>query len=154
MAQTHVADCARCQALVGVMARTEAAVPQPEPQRTPRRWLAWAVPLTAAATALVIWTIVPRNPATTQPVATPAARTASPAASQTEIVVSPEIIPEKEEAAAEKKPAAPAAPAPPAAPAESRDQLAERVAAPSDVAAPQQDARKDVAAPARARAQA
>lgn len=139
MAQTHVADCARCQALVGAMARTEAAVPQLEPQRTPRRWLAWAVPLTAAATALVIWTIVPRNPVTTQPVATEAARTASPAASQTEIVVSPEIIPEKEEAAAEKKPAA-AAPPPPA---QARDQLAER-----EAIAPQQEARKDAAAAA------
>ena len=58
VAQSHVADCARCQALVGAMARTDAVVRQPEP--VSRRWLAWLVPLTAAAAAVVVWTAVPR----------------------------------------------------------------------------------------------
>src|SRR5207248_5813857 len=122
MGETHVADGARCQALVGAMARTEAAVPPPEPQRATRRWLAWAVPLTAAAAAIVIWAVVPGNTNAPQPIATETARTTLPAASQPEIVVSPEVIPEKEEAPAEKKPASP----PPTAAA--RDQLAESVA--------------------------
>ena len=37
VAQSHVADCVRCQALVGTLARTAAIVPAPEPPR--RRWL-------------------------------------------------------------------------------------------------------------------
>ena len=61
MAQSHVADCARCQSLVGAMARTNAVVPQPEPERAARRWLAWLVPLTAAAAAVALWVAVPRE---------------------------------------------------------------------------------------------
>ena len=141
MVQTHVADCARCQALVGAMARTEAGVEadlqvRAVSQRAPRRWLAWVVPLTAAATAVLIWAIVPRTTTPPQPAATEAARAGSPAVSQPEVVVSPEVIPEKEEAPVEKK-AAPPAPPPPA---ETRDQLAERV-----TVAPPQETRKEVA---------
>jgi hypothetical protein len=58
--RSHVAGCARCQALVGAMGRTRAAVPAPEPERSPRWWLAWAVPAAAAATAVAIWVAVPR----------------------------------------------------------------------------------------------
>ncbi len=58
--RSHVAGCARCQALVGAMGRTRAAVPAPEPQRIPRWWLAWAVPAAAAATAVALWVAVPR----------------------------------------------------------------------------------------------
>src|SRR5581483_3293845 len=97
MAQSHVADCARCQALVGAMARTSAAVPSPEPQRASRRWLAWVVPLTAAATASVIWTTMPRSGGTPAIATNQAARAAQPAAEQPEVIVSPEVIPEKEE---------------------------------------------------------
>ena len=57
--RSHVAGCARCQALVGAMGRTRAAVPAPEPERSPRWWLAWAVPAAAAATAVAIWVAVP-----------------------------------------------------------------------------------------------
>jgi Putative zinc-finger len=57
--RSHVAGCARCQALVGAMGRTRAAVPAPEPERSPRWWLAWAVPAAAAATAMAIWIAVP-----------------------------------------------------------------------------------------------
>src|SRR5215468_1980757 len=59
--QSHVANCARCQALVGAMGRTRAAVPATQPERAPSWWLAWAVPLTAAATAVAIWIAVPRH---------------------------------------------------------------------------------------------
>jgi hypothetical protein len=59
MAQTHVADCARCQSMVGAMARTNAVVAQPEPERALRRWLPWLVPLTAAAAAVALWVAVP-----------------------------------------------------------------------------------------------
>ena len=63
MAQLHVADCARCQAMVAGVVRAAASAPVPAP--APRRWLAWLVPLTAAAAALAIWVAVPRGPGTT-----------------------------------------------------------------------------------------
>lgn len=59
--QTHVAGCERCQMLVGAMGRTRAAVPATEPQRVSRRWLAWAVPLAAAAAAIAIWVAIPQQ---------------------------------------------------------------------------------------------
>jgi len=59
--QTHVASCERCQMLLGAMGRTRAAVPASEPQRVSRRWLAWAVPLTAAAAAIAIWVAIPEQ---------------------------------------------------------------------------------------------
>jgi hypothetical protein len=61
IAQSHVADCARCQALVGAMARIDAIVGQQRPSS--RLWLAWLVPLTAAAAAVALWVAVPRGPA-------------------------------------------------------------------------------------------
>jgi len=66
MAQTHVADCARCQSMVGAMARTNAVVAQPEPERGLRPWLPWLVPLTAAAAAVVLWVAVPGDLSTPQ----------------------------------------------------------------------------------------
>jgi Putative zinc-finger len=59
--QSHVAACARCQAVVGAMGRTRAAAAQPQPERSPRWWLAWAVPAAAAATAVAIWVAVPQQ---------------------------------------------------------------------------------------------
>ena len=61
MAQSHVADCARCQSLIGAMARTSAALSPPETERATRRWLGWLVPLTAAAAAIALWVAVPRE---------------------------------------------------------------------------------------------
>lgn len=60
----HVADCARCQALVGTLARVSPA--GPGTKRAARFWswpasLTWLVPLTAAAAALVLWVEVPRD---------------------------------------------------------------------------------------------
>ena len=57
----HVADCARCQDLAGTLARIPSAVHPVEPVRSSRRWLAWLVPLTAAAAAVAIWFAVPGN---------------------------------------------------------------------------------------------
>jgi photosynthesis system II assembly factor YCF48-like protein len=60
VAQLHVADCARCQVMVAGVVRAAAKAPLPDP--SPRRWLAWLVPLTAAAAAVAIWVAVPRGP--------------------------------------------------------------------------------------------
>lgn len=69
-AESHVADCARCQAVVSTAARIEAIAPvRVEPAR--RFWLAWLVPLTAAAAALAIWVAVPRGPGTPPNATTP-----------------------------------------------------------------------------------
>jgi hypothetical protein len=67
--RAHVADCERCQALVGAIGRTRAAIPASEPQRAPRRWLMWSVPLAAAATAIAVWVAIPqqRNAAVVPP---------------------------------------------------------------------------------------
>jgi len=59
-AETHVSDCSRCLAVLAAMARTD-----PSPAAVERRsWgltLRWLIPLTAAATAVVVWVAVPRN---------------------------------------------------------------------------------------------
>ena len=69
IAQSHVADCARCRAVVGEVVRAEAAVlPATVPIR--RRWPAWLVPLTAAAAAVAIWVAVPGNPGGPAPATT------------------------------------------------------------------------------------
>src|SRR5262245_39316554 len=51
IAQAHVADCARCQSFVATLVRSHVGA-QPEPD--PRRWFAWLVPITAAATAVAL----------------------------------------------------------------------------------------------------
>jgi len=57
-AQTHAADCARCQAMLAVMAKSAPAaqVAATSAWLTSLRWL---VPVTAAAAAVLLWTIVP-----------------------------------------------------------------------------------------------
>jgi len=58
-AESHAADCGRCQALLAAMAKTA-----PAPVENPAWWwrpaFAWAIPLTAVAAALVIWVAVPK----------------------------------------------------------------------------------------------
>jgi hypothetical protein len=61
MAQSHVADCDRCQSLVGAMARGNIVVPRSEPERATRRWLPWLVPFAAAAAAVALWVAIPRE---------------------------------------------------------------------------------------------
>lgn len=68
-AEAHAADCARCQALLAAMIRTEpesAAVESWWRKAPPLRWLA---PLTAAAAAALLWVVVDR-PAPGRPDAT------------------------------------------------------------------------------------
>lgn len=99
--RAHVAGCVRCQALVGAMGRTRAAVPVPQPERRPRWWLAWAVPAAAAATAVAIWVLVP------QP--TNVAVTPSVTSSLQKQEAQPQTPPPAAPAAAPAEPAAPPA---------------------------------------------
>ena len=56
--ESHVAGCARCQAMMAVFVRTEPIVPEPESMW--RRWrLGWLVPLATAATAAALWIALP-----------------------------------------------------------------------------------------------
>jgi hypothetical protein len=58
-AEAHAADCARCQALLAAMVRMT------PPAEARARWripaLGWLIPVTVAATALVIWIAVPNR---------------------------------------------------------------------------------------------
>jgi hypothetical protein len=90
--RAHVAGCDRCQMLLGAMGRTRAAVPGPAAERAasfakasepgPRRWLAWAVPLAAAATAIAVWVAIPeqRNVPVVAPATAPELKQEAPAA--------------------------------------------------------------------------
>ena len=86
-AQSHVADCARCQTLVGTLARVSLAGPA-EPERAARPWtwnvsLTWLVPLTAAAAAVMLWVAVPRDTGIPLHQASEAQRQAAGAKAQT-----------------------------------------------------------------------
>jgi hypothetical protein len=80
IAERHLADCARCQAIVGTAARVRTIAREPEPEHASRRWLGWFVPLTAAAAALAIWVAVPRPPEGAAPSPQAEARDAAPQA--------------------------------------------------------------------------
>jgi hypothetical protein len=60
MAETelHLSDCARCQAMVAAIVRSEPDAPAVLPWWS-RMHLRWLVPLTAAAAATVVWMVVP-----------------------------------------------------------------------------------------------
>jgi len=115
--QAHVAGCERCQMLLGAMGQTRAALPASERVRVSRRWLAWAVPLTAAATAVVIWVAIPEQKQA------PAPATRVPPASISEAVPIPQQKSETPQAPA----ARPTAPPPAAAP-EKTDSFAQQSA--------------------------
>jgi hypothetical protein len=72
-AQSHVADCVRCQASLAALVHTSSiervTAASAQSEKTPRRLFAWLVPLTAAAAAIAIWIAVPRGPATQPQVA-------------------------------------------------------------------------------------
>ncbi len=89
-AESHASTCARCRSIVSAMARTgdaaarAAAAPEmPAAKPSLRRWLNWAVPLTAAAAAVVIWIAAPgkRTPPTPAEVERQAAVREAPQAS-------------------------------------------------------------------------
>ena len=60
MAEAHAANCARCQALIGTLARAtpEVAASGASPVRLWRWWLA---PLAAGAAAVTLWMVVPTD---------------------------------------------------------------------------------------------
>lgn len=140
--QAHVAGCQRCQQLLGAMGRTRVAVPATSPDRAPRRWLAWAVPLAAAATAIAVWVAIPeeRNPEpAVQPAAPPAVAPSAPA-------VAPEL--RQEAAAPPRQTASQSRPAPPTrqqsqATAAIPDAPKAQAEAPAAAPAPPADARAD-----------
>lgn len=148
--QAHVAGCDRCQMLLGAMARTREAAPAVEPQRASRRWLAWAVPMAAAATAIAIWVLIPgqRQVPTAAPVQQAERSAGSDAAIQTERVEPVEPIkPEPSEPTEASEPPASIAPPAPTAPTEPIEPKLTAPAATSELR--QQDANA-AAAPAAA----
>jgi hypothetical protein len=70
MAESHLVNCARCQSLVGALARIDSAVPPAEPRHAARGWLAWVVPLTSAAAAVAVWVAVSHHNSARLPQAT------------------------------------------------------------------------------------
>src|SRR5438477_9835154 len=53
-AELHLSNCARCQAMLATFARTEPPSPVAEPFWR-RLSMAWLIPVTAAAAAVLIW---------------------------------------------------------------------------------------------------
>jgi hypothetical protein len=170
-AQLHAADCARCQSMAGMLARLSSAVPQTEPVRSSRRWLAWFIPLTAAATAVALWFAVPGNPGAPATVASRAPISDAPASNSFAPRVSPPSAGRETEQAppAARRPPASAAPAQSpqsaevrrkAAPSETLNQqaaagsVAKESAADRDVTEGKVDAFRQPAAPAAAAAAA
>jgi hypothetical protein len=82
LAQSHLADCPRCQAMVGALVRIESAAPQIQPVRGARAWLNWLVPLTAAAATIAIWVAVPREAPGPPPTSPAAEQPAAPLSSR------------------------------------------------------------------------
>jgi hypothetical protein len=58
-AEAHAADCARCQAMLAAMVKTAPAAPVTATFPWRLTSLRWLVPVTAAAAAVLLWTIVP-----------------------------------------------------------------------------------------------
>ena len=66
MAEAHASSCARCQAMIGTLARVtpEVAATSASPVRLWRWWLA---PLAAGAAAVTLWMVVPTERYTAPP---------------------------------------------------------------------------------------
>jgi hypothetical protein len=65
--ETHLADCARCQAMLAAFARTNPAAAVATPWWQP--WhLRWLVPLATAATVAAIWVAVPGDRPAQEPI--------------------------------------------------------------------------------------
>ena len=97
-AELHASTCSRCMA---ILAATERAAP-PATGVSKRPWILvspmrWLVPLTAAATAVAIWVVVPDRPVTVAPVG----GTDSPQMSAGSAQKSPEAPPTMQARAAE-----------------------------------------------------
>ena len=81
-AEAHAADCGRCQAMLAAMVKSAPATPgaAASPWRLPS--LRWLIPLTAAAAAAIVWTVVPlrqTGPATVRQVSQSAESVEAPA---------------------------------------------------------------------------
>jgi len=67
-AQSHAAECARCQASLAALVHTSpfdhVKSVTDSPSQASRRWFGWLVPLAATAAAIAIWVAVPRGPVT------------------------------------------------------------------------------------------
>jgi Photosynthesis system II assembly factor YCF48 len=79
-AEAHTADCARCQAMLAAMAKTAPATPVAATFPWRLTSVRWLVTVTAAAAAVLIWTIVPLRdgPATVRQVSQGAESIAQP----------------------------------------------------------------------------
>jgi hypothetical protein len=107
-ARTHVADCARCQALMATLVKAESGLAQPaavaEPkivETTPRRtWWMWVVPVAAAAAVIVIAVALPRRPGpvATAPAPAPASEPPKMADAKNAAVETPPVEEKKAEA--------------------------------------------------------
>ncbi|MDP1571222.1 MAG: hypothetical protein Q8L86_14610 [Vicinamibacterales bacterium] len=68
LAEAHVSNCARCQALVGAMSRTMPVAPVTAGGRM-SAWRWWLAPLAVGAAAATIWVVVPDDQYVAPPVA-------------------------------------------------------------------------------------
>jgi len=96
-AEAHAADCARCQAMLAAMARTTPAAVEAPWWRV--HMMAWMVPMSAAAAALLLWIALPMMRASYAPgesVGRVAEALPAPPVDAT-------VVPEKEGAAREQK---------------------------------------------------
>jgi hypothetical protein len=66
MAEAHAASCARCQALIGTLARATPKVVA-ESATPVRLWRWWLAPLAAGAAAVTLWMVVPTDRYTAPP---------------------------------------------------------------------------------------
>lgn len=57
--ERHLADCARCQALLAAFVRSEPPISAAPARATPWWHLRWIVPFATAATAIAVWVFVP-----------------------------------------------------------------------------------------------
>lgn len=106
-AQTHLADCDRCQTLIGSLVRADVGG-QPKPSAAERTWLRWLVPAAAGAAVIVavgVWAVLPRQ--ADDPVSTVAENTAAKEAATVQ-EPAPALTPADERAARTLAPPAPA----------------------------------------------
>ena len=135
MAETelHLSDCARCQAMLAAIVRSEPDAPAVEPWWS-RLHLRWLVPLTAAAAATVLWMVVPgarQDLRLVEPEATQARAERSDAAGAAVPAPGPSIGAAGTESSAGAATPPPASPAPAGKPAPARMGNDARTAAPS-----------------------
>lgn len=128
MAEAHASDCARCQALLGTVARTTPAITATNPHSA-RLWRWWFAPLAASAAAATLWMVVPREPAPT-PASAPMGEAKEMARADTGAARSE---PTPTEAPAPAAPAAPPAAITPPPPAAARERANAAVPAPVEL---------------------